>query len=86
MREISVRELHKVGMFTRNGLAAAVALSAAALTSTATAQGFALYGTKRAQSLQDVRIAVAEIKDCYYSVQIVDAYLSSSAYLGTRAL
>jgi iron complex outermembrane recepter protein len=66
MREICVRELHKVGMFTRNGLAAAVALSAAVLTSTASAQGFVLEeivvtAQKRAQSLQDVPISVAAV-------------------------
>jgi hypothetical protein len=32
-----------------------------------------------------VILTVPEIKDRYYSVQIVDAYLSNAAYLGTRA-
>jgi len=30
-------------------------------------------------------LSVPEIKDRYYSVQIVDAYLSNAAYIGTRA-
>ncbi len=66
MRETQRKETHKVGMFTRNRLAAAVALSAAVLTSTASAQNFVLEeivvtAQKRAQSLQDVPISVAAV-------------------------
>ncbi len=61
-----MRETTKIGMFTRNGLASAIALSAAALTSTAAAQDFVLEevvvtAQKRAQSLQDVPISVAAV-------------------------
>lgn len=61
-----MREIFKIGKFTPNRLATAVALTAATLASTAVAQDFTLEeiivtAQKRAQSLQDVPISVAAV-------------------------